>query len=187
MMKRSLRPYFLPITSYLLLLAVILSNTELRAQTAGRYEFYRYLQSYAVQVDPLGDILGRMSAHFEQRLDPNFTRTYELVYQRKLEDKTIDGWRPISGVTIGAIERIYLIDNAAMLGQYAGVGLGAGFVGPTISVRMTAEIGYKFIFGGGKGHYFIEPSIVMDAYLITNHVGKRILPYIALPFGYTWW
>ncbi len=157
------------------------------AQTAGKYEFYRYQQHYALQVDPLGQILGRLSAHFEERLDPNFSRSYEVVYQKQLEDQQITGWYPESGVTIGAIERIYLIDNAAMLGQYAGVGLGLGMVNKTISARLTAELGYKYVFGGGSGHYFVEPRLIMDAYLITNHVGQRILPYIALPFGYAWW
>jgi len=157
------------------------------AQTAGKYEFYRYLQNKAIQIDPLGQILGRLSAQYEERLDPNFTRAYEFVYQRKLENKNVTGAYPESGISIGAIERIYLVDNAAMLGQYVGVGAGVGLINQTISFRMTAEIGYKFIFGGGKGNYFIEPRLLMDAYLVTNHIGQRILPYIALPFGYCWW
>lgn len=157
------------------------------AQTAGKYEFYRYLQQYAIEIDPLGDILGRMSAQYEQRLDPNFSRAYEVVYQRSLEDKHISGWYPESGVTIGAIERIFLVDNAALLGQYVGLGAGVGLVNKTISVRATAELGYKIAFGGGTGHYFIEPRVILDSYLITNRVGQRILPYISLPFGYSWW
>ncbi len=156
------------------------------AQTAGKYEFYRYPQQSAVEIDPLGDILGRISAQYEVRLDPNFTRVYEIVYQRKLQDQNVTGWYPESGVSLGAIERIYLIDNAAMLGNYVGVGGGVGLVNRTISLRMTAEIGYKFMFGGGTGHYFIEPKLLMDAYLITNRVGERVLPYLALPFGYAW-
>jgi hypothetical protein len=158
-----------------------------KAQTAGKYDFYRYLQQYAVEIDPLGDILGRMSAQFEERLDPNFSRMYEIVYQRDLEDKNVAGWYPESGISIAAIERIYLTDNAAMLGQYVGVGLGMGVVNKTIALRATAEIGYKIAFGGGMGHYFIEPRILMDSYLITNHDGRTILPYISLPFGYSWW
>ncbi|MDP4198770.1 MAG: hypothetical protein Q8922_02250 [Bacteroidota bacterium] len=165
----------------------MLSSISVHAQTAGKYDFYRYLQRSAIEIDPLGVILGRLGAHYEQRLDPNFTRTYEFVYQTKLEDKKVEGWYPESGVSIGAVERIYLIDNAAMLGQYAGVGAGLGLINKTISVRLTAEIGYKYIFGGGKGHYFIEPKFLMDAYLITNRVGKRIMPIVALPFGYSWW
>lgn len=157
------------------------------AQSAGKYEFYRYLQNRAVEVDPLGFILGRVSAHYEQRLDPNFTRTYEFVWQRELGDKAVANWHHQSGVSIGAMERIYLVDNAAMLGNYASVGAGLGLIDKTISVRLTAEIGYKYCFGGGKGHYFVEPKFIMDAYLITNHVGKRILPLIALPVGYAWW
>ncbi len=157
------------------------------AQTAGKYEFYRYKQQYAIQIDPLGQILGRVSAQFEERLDPNFTRAYEIVYQKNLEDKRVTGAYPESGISIGAIERIYLVDNAAMLGQYVGIGAGLGIINKTVSVRMTAEMGYKFAFGGGSGHYFIEPRLIMDAYLVTNHAGQRILPYISLPFGYTWW
>jgi hypothetical protein len=157
------------------------------AQTAGKYDFYRYLQQYAVSIDPLGEILGRVSAQFEERLDPNFSRAYEIVYQRDLEDKHTPGWYKESGFTVGALERIYLTDNAAMIGQYIGIGAGTGLVNKTIAVRVTAEIGYKIVFGGGTGHYFIEPKILMDSYIITNAVGQRILPYIALPFGYSWW
>src|ERR1051326_8956410 len=62
------------------------------AQSGGNYYFYRYLQTRAVEVDPLGAILGRISAHYEQRLDPNFTRTYEFVWQRELGDKLIYGY-----------------------------------------------------------------------------------------------
>ncbi len=158
-----------------------------RAQTAGKYEFYRYLQQYAVEIDPLGDILGRISAQFEQRLDPNFSRVYEIVYQRELEDKHVTGWYPESGISIAAIERIFLVDNAALLGQYVGVGVGVGLVNETVAARVTAEIGYKIAFGGGTGHYFIEPRILLDSYLVTNRDGQRILPYISLPFGYSWW
>ncbi|HET6402200.1 MAG TPA: hypothetical protein VFH95_12495 [Candidatus Kapabacteria bacterium] len=157
------------------------------AQTAGKYEFYRYKQQYAVEIDPLGQILGRVSAQFEERLDPNFSRAYEFVYQKDLEDKHATGSYPESGISIGVIERIFLVDNAAMLGQYVGVGAGLGLVNKTVSARMTAELGYKFAFGGGIGHYFIEPRLIMDAYLVTNHDGLRILPYISLPFGYAWW
>jgi hypothetical protein len=157
------------------------------AQTAGKYEFYRYDQRYAVEIDPLGEILGRVSAQFEDRLDPNFSRVYEFVYQKNVGDKSVTGYYPESAISLAAIERIYLVDNAAMLGQYVGVGAGIGLINETISLRMTAEIGYKFVFGGGKGNYFIEPRLMMDAYLITNHDGKPILPYVSLPFGYAWW
>jgi hypothetical protein len=172
---------FLILNSYFLIL-----NCE--AQTAGKYDFYRYLQQYAVEIDPLGDILGRVSAQFEERLDPNFSRVYEIVYQRDIEDKHTSGWYPESATTVGAIERIFLTDNAALLGQYLGIGVGAGLVGNnTLGVRITAEIGYKIAFGGGIGHFFIEPRLLLDSYIVTNSVGQRILPYIALPFGYSWW
>jgi hypothetical protein len=157
------------------------------AQHAGKYDYYRYLQAQAVEADPLGFILGRVSAQYEQRLDPNFTRTYEFVWQRELGDKNVEGYYHESGVSVGVLERIYLVDNAAMLGNYAGVGAGLGLVDRTISFRLTAEIGYKYCFGGGKGHYFVEPKFIMDAYLFTNRIGKRILPLVALPIGYAWW
>jgi hypothetical protein len=157
------------------------------AQHAGKYDYYRYLQTQAVEADPLGFILGRVSAQYEQRLDPNFTRTYEFAWQRELGDKNVKGYYHESGVSIGAMERIYLVDNAAMLGNYAGVGAGLGLIDKTISFRLTAEVGYKYCFGGGKGHYFVEPKFIMDAYLFTNRIGKRILPLVALPVGYAWW
>jgi hypothetical protein len=170
---------------FVLLIFVISESCE--AQTAGKYEFYRYDQRYAIEIDPVGEILGRVSAQFEERLDPNFARVYEFVYQKNLGDKSITGYYPESGVSIAAIERIYFVDNAAMLGQYVGVGPGFGLINKTISFRMTAEIGYKIAFGGGKGNFFIEPRAIMDAYLVTNHDGKSILPYVSLPFGYAWW
>ena len=129
-----------------------------KAQTAGKYDFYRYLQQYAVEIDPLGEILGRVSGQFEQRLDPNFSRVYEVVYQKNVADKNATGWYPESAFTVGALERIFLTDNAALLGQYVGIGAGAGIVGKNIGVRITAEIGYKIAFGGGAGHFFIEPK-----------------------------
>jgi putative endonuclease len=176
---------FVALILFILNSSLFVSNVQ--AQTASRYDFYRYLQQYAVEIDPLGDILGRMSAQIEERLDPNFSRVYEIVYQRDLADQHNTGWYPESGVTIAAIERIFLTDNAALLGQYVGVGVGAGIVNETIAVRITAEIGYKIAFGGGTGHFFIEPRVLMDSYIVTNRDGQRILPYIALPFGYSWW
>jgi hypothetical protein len=173
--------------SFIFILNASFFITNCKAQTAGKYDFYRYLQQYAVEIDPIGEILGRVSAQFETRLDPNFSRVYEIVYQRKLEDQHNTGWYPESGVSIAAIERIFLTDNAALLGQYVGIGAGVGLVHETIAIRATAEIGYKIVFGGGTGHYFIEPRILMDSYLITNRDGQRILPYISLPFGYAWW
>ncbi len=162
-------------------------TNKCEAQTGGKYDFYRYLQQYAVEIDPIGDILGRVSGQFEERLDPNFSRVYDIVYQRAVEDKHTTGWYPESAITVGAMERIFLTDNAAILGQYIGIGVGAGVIHKSIAVRVTAEIGYKIAFGGGTGHFFIEPKILMDSYIITNAVGQRILPYVALPFGYSWW
>ncbi len=157
------------------------------AQTTGKYDFYRYLQKYAIEIDPIEEVLGRISAQFEERLDPNFSRSYEIVYQRKLENRSNNGWYPESGITVGALDRIYLIDNSSLLGGYIGLGFGVGRVNETIAVRATAEMGYKICLGGGTGHYFIEPRLMMDAYIITNHDSQRILPYISLPFGYSWW
>src|SRR5438067_868025 len=132
------------VTFFILL---VLCATTAFAQTAGKYEFYRYLQRYAVTVDPLGQIFGRASLHFEDRLDPNFTRLYEVSYQKEVANMHTPGWYHESSYTIGAIERIYLVDNAAMIGQYVGVGTGVGMVNVTIAWRLTAEIGYKLMFG----------------------------------------
>lgn len=155
------------------------------AQTAGKYEFYRHPESQAVTIDPLGFLLGRINGHFEQRLDPNFTRTYELVYQRDIR-RNKDSGSAQTAYTVGAIERIYLIDNAAMLGQYVGLGVGVGFVGPSFGFRLTAELGYKLLLGSGPGEFFLEPNLTLDSYLIGNGSIRRVLPYIALPFGYCW-
>src|SRR6266536_2244311 len=69
------------------------------AQHGGKYDYYRYLQTKAVEADPLGVILGRVSAHYEERLDPNFTRTYEIVWQRELSN--IPDSVHQSGISIG--------------------------------------------------------------------------------------
>jgi hypothetical protein len=157
-----------------------------QAQTGGKYDFYRYPQKYALSIDPLGQWLGRVSARLETRLDPNFTRQYEIVYQRNVQNKTDKLSYPEAAYTVGAIERIYLVDNAALLGQYAGIGIGVGVINKTIAVRLTAEMGYKFAFPIGRSYFFIEPTLLMDSYLITNHDARRIFPYIAMPFGYCW-
>lgn len=182
-----MRFYPRPAITFLLFILSLTLTQYCAAQTAGKYEFYRYKQAYTVEIDPLGEILGRMSGQFEERLDPNFSRAYEFVYQKNVGDKKVAGYYPESAISIGAIERIFLVDNAAMLGFYVGIGAGIGMANTTGTLRLTAEIGYKFAFGGGLGHFFIEPRIIMDSYLITNHDSQRVLPYISLPFGYAWW
>ena len=170
---------------FFILTALLILPVCCLAQTAGKYEFYRHPESQAVTANPLGFLLGRLDAHYEQRLDPNFTRTYEVAYQRDIRRNKDSGSRQ-TAYTVGAIERIYLIDNAAMLGQYVGLGAGVGSVGPSFGLRLTAELGYKLVFGDGPGKFFIEPNLTLDSYLIGNGSIRRVLPYIALPFGYCW-
>lgn len=178
------RPYITSVAGIAGLVVWLLA-TAAHCQTAGKYEFYRHPQSQAIRVNPLGYILGRIDAQFEQRLDPNFTRTYEFAYQPDIR-KNRDSGSVQTAYTIGAVERIYLIDNAAMLGQFVGLGGGIGSAGKSFGLRLTAELGYKLVFGEGPGKIFVEPVLTLDSYLIGNSSIRRVLPYIALPFGYCW-
>jgi hypothetical protein len=170
----------------LLVVTVVLSlAVTARAQSGSRYDFYRHPESQAITVNPLGFLLGRIDGHFEQRLDPNFTRTYGFAYQPDIR-KNRDSGTVQTAYTADATERIYLIDNAAMLGQFVGLGAGIGAVGKSFGLRLTAELGYKLVLGSASGKFFIEPVLTLDSYLIGNGSIRRVLPYIALPFGYCW-
>ena len=68
---RSLALLFILSSSFFILNSSLLTPT-CEAQTASKYDFYRYLQQYAVSIDPLGEILGRVSAQFEERLGVDF-------------------------------------------------------------------------------------------------------------------
>lgn len=169
----------------LVLVAVLLLIAQTAsAQSAGKYSFYRHPEAEAVAINPLGWFVGRLDAHWEVRLDPNFSRSYEIVYQHDIrKDKSVGDRQ--TALTVGAIERIYLIDNAAILGQYVALGGGLGMVNQTFVVRLTAEIGYKFVFATGKGFY-VEPALTLDSYIVGNSHIRRVIPYFALPFGYCW-
>ena len=154
------------------------------AQTGHKYDYYRHPESQSVAINPFGWLLGRVDAHFEDRLDPNFSRSYEFAYQPDIRK---DKQQPIqTAYTVGAIERIYLIDNAAILGQFVGLGGGVGMVSKTFCVRLTAEIGYKLLLGSGPRAFFLEPELLLDSYIVGNHHIRRVIPYFALPFGYAW-
>jgi hypothetical protein len=154
------------------------------AQTSGKYDFYRHPEVNAIGIDPIGWFLGRVDAYWEDRLDPNYSRSYELVYQHDIRKDKGQGVQQ-TAYTVGAIERIYLIDNAAILGQYVGLGIGLGMSNQTFVVRATAEIGYKYVFETGRG-FFIEPKLTLDSYIVGNSHIRRVIPYFALPFGYCW-
>jgi hypothetical protein len=171
--------------SITLILAIVLCCSAAVAQSSGKYDFYRHPQSHAFTINPIGWLLGRVDAHYEDRLDPNFSRTYEIAYQRDIrKDKSLG--TPEQCYTLGAVERIYLIDNAAIQGQFVGMGGGIGVVSSTIAVRLSAEIGYKLLFGTGTGRFFIEPELLLDSYVIGNNHMRRVLPYFAIPFGFSW-
>ena len=161
-------------------------SREVRAQSAEKYDFFRYPQSHAASLNPIGPIFGRWDGYYEWRLDPNFSRRIEIAYQPNVRDTHKNGTFDESAISIGLTERLYLYDNAAIQAQFAGVGLGVALIRKTVALRITTEIGYKWIFSNGAGNFYIEPMVLLDAYVVTNHDCKRIIPVLELPVGYAW-
>ncbi len=152
-----------------------------------REEVQYYISPYAhaAQVDPLGAILGREGARYEYRIDPLISRYFEFAYQRNLNTKVGNDVKT-SSASLAFGERIYLRDNAAMTGLFAGVNLGPALLDQKyFSARITIEIGYKLPLGTNS-HFFIEPEGLIDSYIFKRQNMRQIFPYLALPLGYTW-
>jgi hypothetical protein len=168
---------------FLLLFSVV--HTTLHAQKRKKVEYYRSPYEFAASLDPLGFFLDRMGGKFEFRDDPFYSYYVDFTYQR---DASIRG--ELSSVdvkTIGFGSRVYFRDNAAIEGLYAGLGLGGGTVNSSRDwcLRVTAEVGYKLKLGE-KTQWFIEPNVVVDAFLAGVKEQRRVFPYVSVPFGYLW-
>ena len=170
-----------------LLAVVVFSVAAAPAKAQPRLEPVDYYVSpfpHAVELDPIGYLLGRVGGRFEYRVDPLISRYFEVAYQKNL-DRTANGI-VMPSASLGFGERIYLRDNAAMVGLYAGVNLGVALINATIlDARLSMEIGYKLPLGS-KSHFFIEPELLIDAYLFHHQNVSEIFPYITIPFGYLW-
>jgi hypothetical protein len=181
--RRSKRAGFLTVPLCFSLLLV--ASSTFAQSPHGELQYYISPYRYAFQIDPLGALLGRISGRFEFRVDPLISRYVEFAYQRNLNTKVGNDIRtPSSSLAFG--ERIYLRDNAAMVGLFAGVNLGFALIDSrSFSARLSLEIGYKLPLGSGS-HFFLEPEMIIDAYFLKRPNMRQIFPYVALPFGYMW-
>jgi hypothetical protein len=146
-----------------------------------RVDYYRSPFQYAAQGDPLGAILKRLAARFEYRSDPLYSRYFEVEYHLDLRGFGKSG-DPMRAGSIAYGTRIYLRDNAAMEGLFAGANLGVSLIsGITFGARIGMEVGYKIRLG--KSQFFMEPEVLIEAYVLKRPTGKIVLPYVAVPFG----
>jgi len=148
-----------------------------------KVDFYRSPFGHAIHLDPIGYALGRIGVKYEFRTDPLLSNSLEFVYQLDIKKKN---WKfEIPSYSLGYGQRIYLRDNAAMEGIYFGVNGALAYASASIHLRVTPEIGYKIILGH-TSHFFIEPTLLYDVYVIRPAGARPVLPYVALPFGYLW-
>jgi hypothetical protein len=168
---------------WLTILSVLLVSSSLPAQRK-KVDYYRSPYPFAASLDPLGLILDRLGGKFEFRDDPFYSYYVDFTYQR---DASLRGSSfSVNVKTIGFGTRVYFRDNAAIEGLYAGIGLGSGTVNSSRDwcVRLTSEIGYKWKLGATQ--WFLEPNIVIDAFLVGVKEQRRVFPYLAIPVGYLW-
>lgn len=161
-----------------------LDTSQAKAQK--RIEFYATEYGQGLSIDPIGIVLGRMSAKFEWRFDPNFSYFVDALFDRDTDSlKTTITRNAIPTYSIGAGVRLYLRDNGAIEGLFGGVGLGLTRTpGPDYGIRISIDIGYKWVLGDSP--FFLEPQFIVDAYPLRPKVGRPFFSYIALPFGIVW-
>jgi hypothetical protein len=165
-----------------LFLLVLISPEVSQAQHREPVNYYRSPYWYGVQIDPIGQILGRASARFEWRVDPLLSRYFEFAYQKNVSSLSVTAKEQSMSLGIG--ERIYLRDNAAIVGFFAGANLGFALINSkSFGARISLEIGCKIPFTA-KSHFFVEPELMIDAYFIHPIFTRQIFPYFSLPFGY---
>ena len=153
------------------------------AQTAGKYDFYRYLQQYAVSNRSAGRNSWAGQRAIRERLDPNFSRVYEIVYQRNLEDNIRRVGIKNRGFPLARWSGFFLSIMLRCLGNMLAWELVFGSVNETIAARITAEIGYKFVFGGGTGHYFIEPRLLWTPISLRTGSDSVFFPILRCRLG----
>jgi hypothetical protein len=147
-------------------------------------DYYVSPYPHAVEIDPLGDLLGRVGARYEYRVDPLLSRYFDFSFQKNLNHDRNGIITP--AISAGYGTRIYLRDNAAMVGLFVGVNLGVALVNHnSINALLSMEIGYKLTFGS-KSPFFIEPELLTDAYLFHHNNASKVFPYVAVPVGFLW-
>jgi hypothetical protein len=165
------------------MLSLTLSAGAARAQPKLEpVDYYVSPYPHAAEIDPLGDILGRVGARYEYRVDPSLSRYFDVSFQRNLNHAANGIITP--AISVGYGTRIYLRDNAAMVGLFVGVNLGLALVNHnSINALLAMEIGYKLTFGPNSP-FFIEPELLTDAYLFHHNNASKIFPYVAVPLGF---
>jgi hypothetical protein len=149
-------------------------------------DYYRSQYGWAVQADPLGFILGRYGARLEMRTEPNYSLYLDFAHDRDidtLKTSITDDRIPTNSLGVGG--RIYLKDNSAVEGLFAGGSL-AGTIqsGSRLGLRLSVEIGYKWMLGDGP--FFIEPQLLIDSYPFRDPGAKAMFSYISIPLGFAW-
>ncbi len=149
-------------------------------------DYYRSPYGWAVQIDPLGYVLGRYGGRLEMRTEPNYSLYVDFAHDRDIDtnkSSITDDAIPMNSLGLGG--RIYLRDNAALEGLFAGGSL-AGTIqaGSRLGLRLSVEIGYKLVFGDGP--FFIEPQLLIDSYPFRHPGAKAMFSYISVPLGFAW-
>ena len=181
----SFRCASLRMTAFLLLGLVAIPDTS-TAQRRDPVEYYRSPYPWALQVDPLGYLLGRYGGRLEKRYDPNYSFLLDYAFDRDLDSlksSVTDNAIPTHSLGVGW--RIYLKDNNAPEGLFTGLTL-AGTIqsGTRPGLRLSAEIGYKWMIGDGP--FFIEPQFIVDSYVFRDPAAKPMFMYISIPLGFAW-
>ncbi|HET6512441.1 MAG TPA: hypothetical protein VFH43_09640, partial [Candidatus Kapabacteria bacterium] len=176
----------LGMTCCIIVLLLGISINESFAQRRDPVEYYRSKYGWALQADPLGYVLGRYGGRLEKRTDPNFSFLLDYSFDRdidSLKSSITDDKIPTHSAGVGA--RIYLKDNNAVEGLFAGLTL-AGTIqsGTRLGLRLSAEIGYKWMLGDGP--FFIEPQFIVDSYVFRDPAAKPMFAYVSLPLGFAW-
>jgi hypothetical protein len=159
---------------------------DAKAQDKEPVNYYRSPFKWAAQIDPLGFFLGRYGARLEKRLAPDYSLYLDFAHDRDIDtNKTsiTDDNIPMNSLGLGG--RIYLRDNAALEGLFAGTSL-AGTIqsGSRLGLRLSVEIGYKWMLG--EGPFFIEPQLLIDAYPFRHPGAKAMFTYVSIPLGFAW-
>jgi hypothetical protein len=185
----SLRSASLRMTGLVLVALAIFALTASESSAQERrkpVDYYVSPYAWALQVDPLGYFLGRYGGRLEMRTEPNYSLYADFAYDRDIDtnkSSITDDALPMN--SLGAGGRIYLRDNGAVEGLFAGAAL-AGTIqsGSRLGLRLSVEIGYKLVFGDGP--FFIEPQLLIDAYPFRHPAAKAMFSYISIPLGFAW-
>lgn len=182
----TLRSASLRMTLMVMLFAIAGASSVQAQEKRKPVDYYRSQYAWALQVDPLGYVLGRYGARLEMRTEPNYSLYLDYAHDRDIDtnkSSITDDALPMNSIGLGA--RIYLRDNSAVEGLFAGASL-AGTIqsGSRLGLRLSVEIGYKLRFGDGP--FFIEPQLLIDSYPLRDPAAKPMFSYISIPLGFAW-